>query len=111
MKTIVNAAATGNQNLQAAGFFDWANNMISNTQALIGGVLVVAGLLIFIMISWAGKNIPSVIGGLVVGGIVAGAGTIIISLSGVFGETIDEGNTTAAPYSHEASITTGQSLI
>lgn len=111
MNTIVNAAATGNQNLQAAGFFDWANNIVNNTQALIGGVLVVVGLILFIIISWAGKNIPSVIGGLVVGGIVAGAGTIIVALSGVFGETIEEGNTTAAPYSHETTTTTEQSLI
>ncbi|MEV7801165.1 hypothetical protein AB0O14_18945 [Microbacterium foliorum] len=83
-------------NLQAAGFFDWANNILNSTQALLGSVLVVVGLLVFIITAWASKTIPGVIGGLVVGAIIAGAGVIIVSLSGVFQQTIEEGNTTAA---------------
>lgn len=90
------AAATGTS-IQAAGFFDWANNILSNTQALLGALLIVVGLLIFIIVSWQTKTIPGIIGGLVAGAIVAGAGTIIIALSGVFSQTVQEGNSTAAP--------------
>lgn len=88
----ITAASTGNS-IQAAGFFEWANNLINNTQALLGGLLVVIGLLIFIITVWRTKTIPGAIGGLVAGAIIAGAGTIIMALSGVFSQTVQEGST------------------
>lgn len=103
------SAATGTS-IQAAGFFDWANNILSNTQALLGALLIVVGLLIFIITSWQTKTIPGIIGGLVAGAIVAGAGTIIIALSGVFSQTVQEGNTTASPATVYSQQHTGNEL-
>ncbi|WP_237189256.1 hypothetical protein [Rothia nasimurium] len=93
---ILTAATPAHNDLQAAGLFDTINNLVTNTQATLGGVLVVVGLLVFIIAAWRTKTIPGIIGGLVAGGIIAGAGAIIIALSGVFTQTIQETNTATA---------------
>lgn len=95
----MNTLTATTENLQAAGFFDWSNNIINNVQGTLGGLLIVIGLLVFIITAWSTKTIPGVIGGIVAGAIIAGAGVIIVSLSGVFQQTIEEGNSTAAPTS------------
>lgn len=106
MKTFI-ASATSNPTIQAAGAFEWANNILSSTQALLGSALVVIGLLVFIIAAWRTKNIPGIIGGLIAGGLIAGAGVLIVALSGVFQQTVQEGNTTAAPISIVQSNTSG----
>lgn len=111
MNTLNLTAAAPGTSIQAAGFFDWANNILSNTQALLGALLIVVGLLVFIITSWQTKTIPGIIGGLVAGAIIAGAGTIIVALSGVFSQTVQEGNTTAAPDTiYSQQYTTGNDL-
>lgn len=98
MKTFI-ASAASNPTIQAAGIFEWGNNILNNTQAILGSLLLVVGLVIFIIIAWRTKNIPGIIGGLIAGGIVAGAGVIIVAFSGVFQQTVQEGAITATPVS------------
>lgn len=105
---IASATTETSHQILAAGFFDWSNNILNNTQALLGSLLVVVGLLVFIITAWSTKTIPGVIGGLVAGAIIAGAGAIIVSLSGVFSQTIEEGNTTASAENPPAIIQTIQ---
>ena len=102
------SATEANHQVLAAGFFDWANNMLGNTKALLGSFLVVVGLLVFIITAWSTKTIPGVIGGLVVGAMISGAGAVIVALSGVFSQTIEEGNTTASTETTPAIIQTTQ---
>lgn len=106
MKTVI-ASAASTPTIQAAGAFEWANNILNSTQALLGSALVVIGLLVFIIAAWRTKNIPGIIGGLIAGGLIAGAGVLIVALSGVFQQTVQEGNTTASPISIVQSNTSG----
>lgn len=105
---IATAATETNQQILAAGFFDWSNNILNSTQALLGSLLVVVGLLVFIITAWQVKTIPGVIGGLVTGALIAGAGALIVALSGVFSQTVEEGNTTASAENSPAIIQTVQ---
>lgn len=98
MKTFI-ASTASTPTIQAAGAFEWANNMLNSTQAVLGSALVVVGLLVFIIAAWRTKNIPGIIGGLIAGGLIAGAGVLIVALSGVFQQTVQEGSTTATPTS------------
>lgn len=93
MSPTTSTAVANGTTLQAAGIFETANNFISNTQALLGATLIVVGLLVFIIAAWRTKTVPGIIGGLVAGGLVAGAGGIIIALSGVFSQTVQESGT------------------
>lgn len=97
MSTVNNVVAT--ENYQAAGLFDTVNSLISNTQATVGSLLVLMGMLIFIIVAWRTKTLPGIIGGLVAGGIVAGAGAIVIAFSGIFTQTIQETTTASAEVS------------
>lgn len=56
---------------QAAGIFDWVNEKTTATQTAIQGVLVVLGLIVAIIIAWRGKNVGSVVMGIIVGGLIA----------------------------------------
>lgn len=68
--------------MQATGLFDWVNDKTAQTQTAIQGILIVLGLLVAIIISWRGKNVGSVIMGVVIGGLIAALPALIIFFAG-----------------------------
>lgn len=73
--------------------FDTVDSFTSSATASVGGILVLAGIIIGLIIAIRQKTVGGVIIGIVVGGLIAALGGIIVSISGVFEETF----TSASP--------------
>lgn len=68
--------------LQSTGIFGWVNDKTSQAELAIGGILVVVGLIVGLLIAWRGKNVGSVVMGIVVGGLIAGLPFLITFFAG-----------------------------
>lgn len=73
--------------------FETVDSFTSAATASLGGILVLAGVVIGLMIAIRQKTVGGAIIGIIVGGLIAALGGIIVSLSGVFEETF----TSASP--------------
>lgn len=73
--------------------FDTVDSFTSSASASVGGILVLAGIIIGLIIAIRQKTVGGAIIGIVVGGLIAALGGIIVSISGVFEETF----TSASP--------------
>lgn len=73
------------------GIFQFLENLISDVQSLLGGVFVVAGLLIGIFVAVKGRgSVSSVVMGIITGGLIAALGVIIVSTSSLFEQEINK---------------------
>lgn len=73
--------------------FETVDSFTSAATASLGGILVLAGVIIGLTIAIRQKTVPGAIIGIVVGGLIAALGGIIVNVSGVFEETF----TSASP--------------
>lgn len=74
---------------QAAGVLDWINDKTAQTTTAIQGILVLVGLIVGMLIAWRGKNVGSVIMGILVGGLIAALPLLITFFSQrAVGETV-----------------------
>ncbi|MBG6184736.1 putative membrane protein [Arthrobacter sp. CAN_A214] len=108
MNTFTTTAINAASSLSAqGGVLDWVNDKTAQTTTAIQGILVLVGLIVGMLIAWRGKNVGSVIMGILVGGLIAALPLLITFFSQrAVGETV--GIDTAsqmATYAH-AVITT-----
>lgn len=73
---------------QAGGIFDWVNEKTAATQTAIQGVLIVIGLIVGLIIAWRGKNVGSVVMGILVGGLICALPVLITFFSGAAGNEV-----------------------
>lgn len=88
--------AQATASIQATGIFDWINDKTAQTQTAIQGILIVLGLLVAIIISWRGKNVGSVIMGVVIGGLIAALPALIMFFAGAAQQETTATGTSAA---------------
>ncbi|WP_104056279.1 MULTISPECIES: hypothetical protein [unclassified Arthrobacter] len=87
--TATDKIAAASTSPQAAGVFDWVNEKTAATQTAIQGILVVLGLIVALIIAWRGKNVGSVVMGIIVGGLIAALPMLISFFSErAAGETV-----------------------
>jgi len=71
------------------GVLDWVNEKTAATTTAISGILVLVGLIVGLLIAWRGKNVGSVIMGILVGGLIAALPVLINFFSQrAVGETV-----------------------
>ncbi len=66
---------------QQQGIFEWVNEKTTATQTAIQGILIVVALIVGVMIAWRGKNVGSVVMGIIVGGLIASLPILITFFS------------------------------
>lgn len=104
--------ATDNATLQAATIFEIGQDVVSNTQALLGGTLVLLGLIAGLIIAFSGgrPTITRTIWAVIVGGLIAGLGAFITVISGAFQETLQQSGTPAASETVNEQVVTVDAL-
>ncbi len=90
MNTITSTAINAASSLSAqGGVLNWVDDKTAQTTAVISGILVLVGLIVGLLIAWRGKNVGSVIMGILVGGLIAALPLLITFFSGLaVGETV-----------------------
>ena len=84
--TAINAASS--LSVQG-GVIDFVNQKTTETTGAIQGILVLVGLIVGMLIAWRGKNVGSVIMGILVGGLIAALPLLINFFSQrAVGETV-----------------------
>jgi hypothetical protein len=84
--TAINAASS--LSVQS-GVLDFVNEKTGQTTTAIQGILVLVGLIVGMLIAWRGKNVGSVIMGILVGGLIAALPILITFFSQrAVGETV-----------------------
>lgn len=84
--TAINAASSVSAQ---GGVIDWVNDKTAQTTGAIAGILVLVGLIVGMLIAWRGKNVGSVIMGILVGGLIAALPLLINFFSQrAVGETV-----------------------
>ena len=84
--TAINAATSVSAQ---GGVLDWVNTKTGETTTAIQGILVLVGLIVGMLIAWRGKNVGSVIMGILVGGLIAALPLLITFFSQrAVGETV-----------------------
>lgn len=68
--------------------FDTVDGLVNRTQATIGGVIGLAGVIIGLLIAVKARSVTGVIVGIVVGGLIAALGGLVLWASGVFDDTL-----------------------
>lgn len=76
--------------------FDTIDGLVNRTQATIGGVIGLAGIIIGLLIAVKARSVTGVIVGIVVGGLIAALGGLILWASGIFSDTLTS-NAAGAP--------------
>ncbi|MDO5867077.1 MULTISPECIES: hypothetical protein [Paenarthrobacter] len=84
--SVVSAVPQVGGAVPAEGIFGAINSFSAEAQGAISSVLVVAGIVIALLISLNKRNVPGVIMGIVVGGLIAGLGVLV----GVFSNMAKE---------------------
>lgn len=106
--TATGQLAAASTSVQAAGIFDWVNEKTSATQAAIQGVLVVVGLIVGLIIAWRGKNVGSVIMGVLVGGLIVALPVLITFFSGAASSEVNAADTAGQMIAYAHSTITTQ---
>jgi hypothetical protein len=68
----------------SGGVIEWITNTVADLKALVGSVLVLAGIVAGLIIGFSKRNVPGVIMAVIVGALIAGLGVIIVSTSSMF---------------------------
>lgn len=76
--------------------FDTVDGLVNRTQASIGGIITLAGIIVGLLLAWKARSVSGVIIGIIVGGLIAGLGGLILWASGVFNETLTTPTAAAA---------------
>lgn len=102
--TAINAASAVSAQ---GGVIDFVNEKTAATTTAIQGILVLVGLIVGMLIAWRGKNVGSVIMGILVGGLIAALPLLISFFSDrAVGETVSmDAASQMVTYAH-AVITT-----
>lgn len=96
---LINAIATVPMDV-----FETVDGLVNDAQATIGGIISLVGLIVGIIIAWKSKSATGAVVGIVVGGLVAGLGGLIMWASGIFNETL------TTPPSTEASAVVNEQV-
>ena len=90
MNTLTTAAINTASSVSVqGGVLDFVNDKTAQTTTAIQGILVLVGLIVGMLIAWRGKNVGSVIMGILVGGLIAALPLLITFFSQrAVGETV-----------------------
>ena len=90
MNTFTTTAINAASSLSVpGGLLDFVNDKTAQTTTAIQGILVLVGLIVGMLIAWRGKNVGSVIMGILVGGLIAALPLLITFFSQrAVGETV-----------------------
>lgn len=91
--TTINAATAPGSGGQDV--FSFIDSLTSDATSTIGGILVLAGIIVALIISIGKRTFGGVIVGVAVGGLIAGLGALVVAISGVFTQTADSSPTAA----------------
>ena len=93
--TTISAAPGGGGG--GSDFFEFIDNLTSSATSTIGGILVLAGIIVALVIAFAKKTVGGVLQGLIIGGLIAGIGVFVVALSGLFEQTFTNENASGSP--------------